>query len=271
MDDAERLNGYVEVWWQAVDDFTTLLEQLDTDDWSVSTDLPGWDVHAIGAHVAHLEALLAGAEHDQIDIGEPAHVRGSMGQFTEQGVLARRERSPDDVINEIRSSATTRHTVLLSDPPTEPDATAPGLFGLIGWNTETLLRNRPLDVWMHEQDVRRATGRPGNLDGPAAIHAADYLAESLGFVLVKRADAPAGASVVLEIDGHAPHCFIVNDEGRGEQLSEAPADPTVRLAMDRATFIALAGGRRPPEPGAVRATGDEDLAARIVNGLAVTP
>ncbi len=269
--DAEQLTGYVELWWQAVDDFTALLEQVPDEEWSTPTDLPGWDVHAVAAHAAHLEALLAGAEHDEVEIGDPDHVRSSMGQFTEQGVVARRDRSPDELINEIRSSATTRHTALLTEPPTDPSAPAPGLFGMIGWSTETLLRNRPLDLWMHEQDVRRALGRPGNLEGPAGIHAADYLAESLGFVVAKKVGAPAGTTVVLEIDGHAPYACTVNDRGRGERLPEPPADPTVRLAMSRGCFIELAGGRRAAESDAVRIEGDPELGQRIVASLAVTP
>ncbi len=252
----DSLVRYVEIWWQAVDDLSTLLETLAPDDWSAPTDLAGWDVHAIAAHSAHLEALLAGAAHDEVEIGEAAHVTGLLGQFTEQGVVARRDRSPEELITELRSSATTRHTALLADPPNDPDAPAPGIFGLIGWSTETLLRNRPLDLWMHEQDVRRAVGRPGNLHGPTAVHTADYLAESLGFVLAKRAGAAPGSTAVLAITGHPPYSFTVNDRGRGERLDAAPSAPTVRLAMDRDTFIRLAGGRRPAEPGAVEVVGD---------------
>ena len=267
----DSLVRYVEIWWQAVDDLSTLLETLAPDDWSAPTDLAGWDVHAIAAHSAHLEALLAGAAHDEVEIGEAAHVTGLLGQFTEQGVVARRDRSPEELITELRTSATTRHTALLADPPNDPDAPAPGIFGLIGWSTETLLRNRPLDLWMHEQDVRRAVGRPGNLHGPAAVHTADYLAESLGFVLAKRAGAAPGSTAVLAITGHPPYSFTVNDRGRGERLDAAPSAPTVRLAMDRDTFIRLAGGRRPAEPGAVEVVGDRDLGQRVVDGLAVTP
>ena len=271
MSDAQRLADYVAIWWQAVDDFTSLLEQVSEEEWSTPTDLAGWDVHAVAAHTAHLESLLAGGAHDEVEIGEPQHVKSPMGQFTEQGVVARRDRSADELINEIRSSATTRHTALLADPPTDPTTTAPGVFGMIGWTTERLLRNRPLDIWMHEQDVRRAVGRPGNLDGPAGVHTADYLAESFGFVLGKKVGAPAGTTAVLEIDGHAPYAFTVNDQGRGERLAAPPAEPSTRLSMSRGTFIELAGGRRAPADGAVVIEGDADLGRRVVDGLAVTP
>ena len=36
---------------------------------------------------------------------------------------------------------------------------------------------------MHEQDIRRALDLPGNLDSAPAIHSADYLMESLPYVV----------------------------------------------------------------------------------------
>ena len=72
-----------------------------------------------------------------------------------------------------------------------------------------LLRNRPLDVWMHEQDVRRAVGRPGGLDTEPARHTAEYLAESLGFVLAKKVGAEPGTTLVLEMEGSEPFAFTV--------------------------------------------------------------
>ena len=167
-----------------------------------------------------------------------------MGQFTEQGVVARRDATPDDLINEIRAAATARHTALLADPPTDPDAPAPGLFGAIGWSTLTLLRNRPLDLWMHEQDVRRAVGLPGGLGADAAAHSTDYLSESLGYVLAKRVGADPGTTVVLEVEGHAPVAATVTEEGRGPAARRGP-----RRADGRAAHrprVLRPAGRRPP-------------------------
>jgi hypothetical protein len=100
---------------------------------------------------------------------------------------------------------------------------------------------------------------------------ADYLAESLGVVLAKRVGAPAGTTAILEVAGSEPVAFGVTDNGRGERLPEPPAEPTVRLGMDREAFIVLAGGRRDPDPGAVRVDGDRALGQRILDMLAVTP
>lgn len=267
----EQLSGYVDVWWEAVNDFTALLEKVPADAWDTATDLPGWDVHAVAAHTGHLESLLAGGEHEEVEIGDAPHARGMMGQFTEQGVVARRDRTPDELINEIRGCTTARHTQLLADPPTDPAAPAPGLFGAIGWNTQALLRNRPLDIWMHEQDVRRALGMPGGMDSPAARHSAGYLAESLGYVLAKKLKAAPGTTVLLEVEGHDPVAATVTDEGRGQLLDEIPAEPTVGLRTDRESFVVLAGGRRRPDGGRVEIFGDRELGQQILDHLAVTP
>ena len=271
MTDADRLAALDAVWWEAVDSFTRVLEHVDDDQWGAPTDLPGWDVRAVAAHTAHLESLLAGRRHEEVDIGDAPHAIGTMGHFTEQGVVVRRDETQDDLITEIRESTTARHTQLLTDPPTDGSVPAPGLFGAIGWTTGLLLRNRPLDVWMHEQDVRRALGMPGNLDSAPARHTAAYLMESLPFIVGKRAQAQAGSVVRLEVAGHAPLTVAVGDDGRGRIAPADDAAPTVTLSMDRETFVVLAGGRRAAEPDGVRVSGDTALGERVLAAMAVTP
>jgi uncharacterized protein (TIGR03083 family) len=271
MSDQERLESYVAVWWEAIADFARLLEHVDDDQWSTPTDLPGWDVQAVAAHTAHLESLLAGRPHDDVEIGEAPHAHGMMGQFTEQGVVARRRATTDALITEIRESTTARHTQLLTDPPTDAAAPAPAVFGAIGWSTGLLLRNRPLDVWMHEQDIRRALDLPGNLDTAPARHSTDYLMESLPFVVARKAGAPVGTVVRLEVDGHEPATAVVGEDGRGRPGGPDAGAPTVTLSMDRETFIVLAGGRRPASRDGVRMSGDVELGERVVAAMGITP
>jgi uncharacterized protein (TIGR03083 family) len=269
--DGELLSGYVDVWWQAINDFTDLLEEIPAEEWSTPTDLAGWDVRAVASHVAHLESILAGNGEETAEVGEPEHVTGPMGLYTEIGVVNRRDASPDSIINEIRAAATARHTRLLADPPTDASAKPEPIFGGVGWDWRTLLRNRPLDVWMHEQDIRRAVDRPGGLDSVAARHTAEYLAESLGYVVAKLVGADPGTTVVLDMAGSEPVAFTVNDARRGERLPVVPAEPTTTLRMDREAFIRLAGGRCEAEPGTVGIEGDEDLGRRVLDSLATTP
>lgn len=267
-----ELVALVDLWRNAIADFVALAEELTGEEWATPTDLPGWDVHAVVAHTAHLEALQAGRDHDDVEVGDAPHVRNDLGRVTEQGVVARRDRSPAELVAEIRESTDAHHATLLAAPPTDPDAPAPGLFGLVGWSTRTLLRNRPLDVSLHEQDIRRAVGRSGNLDSPALRHSAGYLAESLGFVLAKKSGAPAGTTLRLDIDGHPPRAWTVTDEGRGRALDAIPDTADVQVACDQETFLQLVGGRDAATARTrVRVTGDHDLADHLLDHLAVTP
>jgi len=271
MGDQERLRGYVDVWWRAVDDLLHLLEELPPDAWSAPTDLPGWDVHDCAAHTAHLESVLAGGPEETVEIEVPPHVRGIMGVYTEQGVVARRDRTPDELVTEIREACTARHTRLLSSPPTDGSARPEVIFGGVDWSWERLLRNRPLDVWMHEQDVRRAVGRPGGLDSPAARHTTDYLLESLAMVLAKRAGAPARTTLVVEVEGSDVAAFGVGEDGKGAPLAVVPEEPTARIRLSREAFVLLAGGRRRPDEVPYDVSGDADLAGRVLASMAVTP
>ncbi|TQL70698.1 uncharacterized protein (TIGR03083 family) [Nocardioides albertanoniae] len=271
MTSTEQLQAYVEAWWTSIKDLIALLEELPDSDWSLATDLPGWDVRAIASHVAHLEGLTGGAEHEEADVPELAHIKSPMGQFTEIGVLTRRDADRAGIVDEIRRYASVRHDELLAGLPDDPEAPSPGLFGAIGWSHAKLLRNRPLDVWLHEQDIRRATGRPAHLDTAGAVHTAEYLLEGIGFVLAKKVGAAPGTTVVVEVEGHAPRGFAVSEGGKGAPLPELPSDPTVTLTTDRETYVLLAGGRASGDPAKVKIDGDADLGAQVVANLNITP
>ena len=268
--DLERI---VEVWHQAANDVVALLRSLDDADWDRPTDLPGWDVRAVAAHLAHLESDLAGNPQEPVEVPQAPHISGLIGQYTEAGPLARASWPPARIVDELESSVEQRYAALRSDPPADPSAPGPGFAALAGWSWATLLSNRPLDVWMHDQDIRRAVGRPGALDTPAAAHVAGVFAASFPYVLARRAGARPGSVAVLEVSGAQPRTVVatVGDNGRGVALPAAPQDADVRLSLDFETWIVLAGGRRSPEEVKVVVGGDEDLAHRVLAGLAVTP
>ncbi|MBZ5735764.1 maleylpyruvate isomerase family mycothiol-dependent enzyme [Nocardioides sp. TRM66260-LWL] len=278
MSDEQLLAAHVETWWRSVADLLEVLDGLAPHEWDLPTDLPGWDVRAVAAHTAHLESVLATGVEEQADIGEAPHATGLLGQYTEIGVVNRRATPPAEIVEEIRRVTAQRHADLGAAMPTDASARPERVFGGVPWDWGTLLRNRPFDVWMHEQDVRRAVGRPGGLDSPGARHAVTMLAGSLGYVLGKRAGAPAGTTLVLEVVGPqdeepAVDVFAVgiDESGRGRPLAEPPAEPTVRLRTDRATFVALAGGRLGAADADVTVEGDAALGARVLASLATTP
>lgn len=271
--DAARLADYVTTWRSAVDDVLALLRDLEPADWAKPTDLAGWDVHAVAAHLAHLESELAGMPQEHVEVPEDLpHVRSLMGAYTEAGIIARRDRQPAEVIEELSAAADARAAELAELAPDDGAGAPPRTPGGIGWDWETLLGNRPLDVAMHEQDVRRAVGRPGNLDSPGVAHCVTRLTPGMAFVWGKKAQAAPGQTLRLVVTGPtaADLAFAVGDDGRARP-GEVPADPTVTLTMDTETFLVLAGGRRTHQDADVAVEGDRDLAVRVLANLAVTP
>lgn len=271
MSDEQLLAGHVDTWWRSIEDLLTVLEGLSPEEWDLPTDLPGWDVRAVVSHTAHLESVLATGVEEHAEVGDAPHVVSPMGQYTEIGVVNRRDATPADLLAEIRSATRRRHETLLAAMPTDASAPADPVFGGMPWDWGTLLRNRPLDVWMHEQDVRRAVGRPGGTDSPGAAHTVAQLGSTIGYVLGKRVGAAPGTSVVLEVVGHGSFAVEVGDDGRARPVTAPPTDPTVRLRMDAATLAVLAGGRRGPDRAEVVVDGDPDLAAAILARMGTMP
>ena len=271
--DQERLSGYVASWRSAVDDVVTLLRSLDDAEWSRPTDLPGWDVKGVACHLAHIESDLAGVKQRRVEVPQADHLTAPTSVFTEMGLVARAEMSPAEVVDELEECARTRHEALLADPPSDGKADPPRTPGRIGWNWETLLNNRVVDVWMHEQDIRRAVGRPGGLNTPGAAHTVGAFTQSFPYIVGKKAAAPAGTTVVLDVTGVSPvHLAVeVDDTGRASVVTTDPTAPTVSLRMGVETFVVLAGGRRPVDAVQVEVTGDDELGRRILEAMAVTP
>ena len=266
--DENRLQSYVDTWARAVDDSVELLRSLDDEDWSRPTDLPGWDVRAVAAHLAHLESELAGNPQQPVEVPEAPHVTSPMSTYTEKGPIARSGWTTREIVEELVASSARRLAELRADPPTDGAGSPPTTPGNIGWSWQTLLSNRPLDVWMHEQDIRRAVGRPGGLDSPAAAHTAAVFARGLGYVVGKRVGAPAGTSVVLDVTGpHPVHAAVAGRRGRprgpprrGPRRADGDAahrPRVLRRAVRRAPPARRRGrhgrgGRRPRAAGARR-------------------
>jgi uncharacterized protein (TIGR03083 family) len=272
MSDVERLERHIDVWELIVAENVALLRTLDTDDWGKPTDLPGWNVRYIAAHLAHLESELAGNPQRQVEVPEAPHIKSPMSVFTESGPLARADWTTEEIIDEIESSAATRADALRAMMPLDPTAPGDGFAAVVGWDWATLLSNRVIDVWMHQQDIRRAVDRPGGLAGAGAAHTLGVFSRSLPYVLGKRVAPPPGTSVVLDITGEhlATLAATMGEDGRAARLDRIPADPTVHISLDFETFIVLSGGRRMPDQVTATVEGDTQLGAAVLTNLAVT-
>jgi uncharacterized protein (TIGR03083 family) len=83
-----------------------------------------------------------------------------------------------------------------------------------------MLTLRVMDTWAHEQDIRRAVGRPGHDRGPAVEEAVSYFTRFLPIVVAKRAGAPDGACISVEV-GDVHRCVVEVAGGRGRVLEPA--------------------------------------------------
>jgi len=265
--------GYVEAWRRTIDDVLALLRSLDTDDWERPTDLPGWTVKSVAAHLAHLESELCGVKQQRVELPERDHYNETSSRYTELGLVAREDKSGAEITDEIEECARSRYESLLADPPTDGKGEPPRTPGKVGWDWETLLGNRVVDVWMHEQDLRRATGRPGGMNTPGAAHTIQAFTRAVPFAVGKRVAPPTGTTVVLDVRGvHPVHLVVaVNEQGRAEALVEDPEQPDVAVQLDVEGFALLAGGRRPVDEVPVVVQGDAELGRRVLEALAVTP
>lgn len=256
--------------WTAIDD---LLDELEDEDWRRPTALPGWDVQANVAHVIGTESMLAGRTTPSVDVDPAAldHVHNDIGAFNEPWVIALADRSPAAVRDELRSVVAERTAALAAMDQDAWDAVG---FTPAGRDTYgRFMRIRVFDCWMHEQDVRDATGRPGHLGGGAVELALDELVTAMGFVVGKRAGAPDGARVTLALTGEAARDVHVVVDGRAAVVDALDAPASVVVTTDVHTFSRLAGGRtrwEAVDPDLVAVDGDVALGHRILDNLAYT-
>jgi uncharacterized protein (TIGR03083 family) len=127
---------------------------------------------------------------------------------------------------------------------------------------------------VHEQDLRRALGNPGNLDSPGSLVVRDILLSALPKLVAKDAGAPAGSAVVFDVSG--PVEFMrtvrVDAQGRGTIDGSVSLGPAVTIATDWETYLRLATGR--VRPGGVadrlKVEGDQGLADAILGNFSIT-
>ncbi len=238
---------------------------LDDANGAAETSLPGWRVRDVLAHLVHFEECLAFGGGEQAAPSGP----GITPDFTQLGVDALAEVPVAQLSDRLEAAAGTS-LGRLTPPPTDPEAGIGRALAGREWAWGPLLRNRAIDAWMHEQDIRRAIDRPGGLDSAGARISVAMFADTLPYVVGKLAAAPQAHPVRFEIVGPAPFIgtIAVGPDGRA---ATSPAEPLTTITMDTEAFTRLCGGREPRSRFDIAITGDAEVADRILAHLAVTP
>ena len=261
-----------EVWG----DIAALCDGLTDTQWDAPTECPGWSVFDNVAHMIGTERMLLGERPEAADAAVDApHVRNDIGMANEQWIATYRGWTGAKLLDEFRAVTARRLDVLRA--MTEEEWSAEGFTPEGPGPYRVFMAIRVFDCWYHDEDIREAIGRPGFLEGPVADLSIERIpTKALGYVVGKKAGAPAGSTVAFVVEG-APEitaAISVPPEGRAVLLDETPADPTVRITTDRRTFARLAGGRWTGDharaQGVVRVEGDTARGGRVVDNMAFT-
>jgi uncharacterized protein (TIGR03083 family) len=262
MTDRTDVERSIAAWDQTIGAMITLGASFTHDEWSSSTECPGWTVKDIYSHLIGGEVWMS---H-----GHPQLPQGLAG-IADEPVAARAATSGEQVLAELREVFTLRRDQLQNSPPDpeQPTETAYRQPVTVG----VLLRLRAFDAWVHEQDVRRAVARPGNLATPAAQLSREVYLLSLPRVIARVVGAPPGSSVRFIVAGDVAFDIVVSidDERRGHLAPTTGNAATVSLAMSWEMFARLGAGRIAPSEAAVEVTGERDLGDRVLAHLAITP
>jgi uncharacterized protein (TIGR03083 family) len=243
---------------------------LDEAAWKTPTEVPGWTVQDNLVHVTGIEWMLVGRPRPLHEIPDDLpHVKNDIGRVNELFVDSRRRYRGAEALAEFEAVTAERLAQLRGFGPDDFGAES---FTPVGPGTvRDLLPFRVFDAWVHEQDMRRAVDRPGDLAGPVADVAMGRIVGALPFVVGKQVAPPSGTTVLFDLAAPLAGRHAVVMEGRARLLDEAPPQPTTSVRTDGETLARLACGRLDPAAtlaaGAVSVAGDPALGRRVVERL----
>ncbi len=222
--------------WSSMADLGSTLDETE---WKQPTGCPGWTVQDNLVHITALERFILGDPLPTEDIPEDLpHVKNDVGKSNERWIESRRAWAGADTLEEFRAATAARleHLRGLDDDGFAADSWTPMGPGTVA----DLLGFRIFDSWVHEQDMRRALDRPGDLDSPAAAHSLEMMVGVLPYIVGKKAGAPDGSTVVLTLTGP----LAAHRRRRGGRGPGAPARS--RAGPSDGDAHAHVGRLRPP-------------------------
>lgn len=249
------------------------------EDFDKPTQCPGWTVKDQISHVVGLEGALGGAPAPEVVVPDHPWIKNDFGRFMETHVEARRSVSGREVVQELQDLLPER-LAHFHELMADPDQLVPGPAGERSARDSVFIRI--IDIWCHEQDIREALDRPGNLDSPGAAAFTQQVLDSVAPRAVNQAQLPIGTTVIIESTGPVQGrggVRIVEKDGKpyGEALfSGEPHDAgvegdvtTIRLTTEALTR--RGAGRIPTAELRYHVDGDEAIATELLESLAITP
>ena len=258
MDELTSVDSYV----RTISALGTLLDDLSPGDWTSPT-IEGWSVKDLVAHLIAIEEYFGrqlGLWPLEVEAGARSRPPGHDPGLRRRLVCPR---TVADVLARWRelTTAITEHLVALDRQATRQ----PLRLHYLDTSLSTVLIVRVFEIWTHDEDIRKATGRTVVAPDAERLRRMSRVAVPsmpLGLTLDGAPVAGRTARIVLTGPGG----------GTWDQalaLGEAPGEPETTLVLDVVDYCRLAACRLSADDVAVTVEGDPDLARQVLAGAGV--
>jgi uncharacterized protein (TIGR03083 family) len=236
-----------EAYSRAAEAFYATLCSLSEDDWRTPV-LRDLDVQGLVGHLIGVEEDVRRCLSDDPAVADADHVESTQtaanAQAGRPAALTRADwrRSADQILGLVR----------LADPGTR--IAMHGMRLSLG----TLLVVRAFELWTHENDIRRATGRDASVPDASTLRLMTELAARLLPHAAAQAGLGAPVDVRLVLTGLGGGTWDVTMGG------DAPAHAAVSIVTDAVGFCRLVANRIAPADLDVHVTGDAGHASTVL-------
>jgi len=251
-----------EAFARAADAFDGLLGALSDEDWKTEA-LRGLDVQGLVGHLTGVEEDTHRALGWDPEVADASHVESTQGAAIRQA-----GRSPALTRDEWRRAAD-RTLELARRADDDPAAGGSARLAMHGITLplDDLLVVRAFELWVHDNDIRRAVGLPPSVPDPPVLHLmSDLAARMLPYAAARLGLRPVDVHLVLTGPGGGTWDVAIGREAGGRAAE--PGQEGVAIVADAVGFCLLAGNRVTPAELGPHIIGDE---SRAVSVLAATP
>ena len=267
LDRGRILGGLEQIWTEWAD----WADGLSAEQWATPSRCPGWSVQDNLAHIVGTERMLQGQGAPEVEAsGE--HVRNPAGAGNERWVESMRSMSGPEVLEAFR--------VVTAERLAELAAMSDEEILAVGWSPVgevpylRFMHVRVYDAWLHLEDCRAPLGHDPAGGGLPSEMAVAEVTTVAGYVIGKKAGAPDGSRVEVNLTGPVATVIRVAVDGRAALVDSFDAEPTATLTLSSNDWLALTGGRVDPASliadGRGGLDGDLELAGQLAGRLAFT-
>jgi len=246
----EVISG-AEVFRRTVERLDALLAELDESDWAQPA-IRGLDVQGLVGHLTGIETAFVQAVQSGVDaLGPDGHVSGTAEAAQRQQGRPTADTHREWFEHATASIATVRTADLSASVP----------FYGVELPLDALLVVRAFEMWIHDEDIRAATGRPlADLD-PERLARMVSLAAMLLPAGMARVARQSDGAVRIVLTGNGGGTWDVNLDGADDARRH-----TARVVVDATAFCRVVGNRADIESSGAIVSGDAGLADDLFIG-----